>query len=147
MGVSEIKNNAFILAAGYGSRLGRISKKVPKTLININGENSLESNIKLCKQYGIDDIYINIHHLSQMIQDRIQDGSNLGVNISYSYEKKILGTAGAVLPIFKNLSNPFFLIYGDNVTNVNLQKLLNFHKKNNSDFTIVSHKLKDVSRS
>ena len=147
MGISKIKTTALILAAGYGSRLGKVTEKTPKPMIKVGGKTILEHNINLCKKYNIEDIYINTHYLSNVIENYFLDGRDQKVNIKYSYEKKILGTAGAIIPLLNQLSDPFLLLYGDNLTEINIADLISFHENNKSDFTIVTHQLKDASRS
>ncbi len=87
---------AVILAAGKGERLSEITQKIPKPMIEFKGKPLLQHNIELCKKFGIEDIYINLHHLPDKIRDYFGNGERFGVNIKYSYEKELLGTAGAV---------------------------------------------------
>jgi len=139
---------AVILAAGKGSRLGDITKTIPKPMVQIQGKPILEYNILLCKKYGIKDIYINLHHLPDVIVDYFNDGRKYGVKIHYNYEEEILGTAGALISFLPSLENkPYFVIYGDNYTKVSLKSLSDFHYNNNSDFTIVMHYREDVEES
>ena len=140
--------NAVILAAGIGSRLGDITKTVPKPMVQIQGKPILEHNILLCKKYGIKDIYINLHHLPDVIIDYFGDGRKYGVKIHYHYEKEILGTAGALMPFQKSLiDSPFFVIYGDNFIDFDLLDLKIFHEKNIADISILFHWRKDVMSS
>jgi len=119
---------AIILAAGKGERLGQITETIPKTMIKVDGKPILQHNIELCKNYGIFDIYINLHHLPDIITNYFGNGEKFGVNITYSFEKELLGTAGAVKNI-ANLDkhfteNPFYVIYGDNYSNYDLKTLI-----------------------
>jgi len=90
---------AIILAAGKGERLKGVTKKLPKPMIELNGKPVLQHNIELCKKYGINDIYINLHHLPEIITNYFGNGEKFGVQIHYSYERELLGTAGAVRKI------------------------------------------------
>ena len=90
-----------ILAAGEGQRLGEITNKIPKPMIEINGKPVLEHNLEMCRKAGVNDIYINLHHLPDKIRNYFDDGSNYGVNIKYNFEPDLLGTAGALLPFKK----------------------------------------------
>jgi len=135
---------AIILAAGKGERLGNITKSIPKPMIEINGKPILQHNIELCKKYGINDIYINLHHLSSKIIDYIGD------NINYSYENELLGTSGGVRKIMEdnNFNDNFFVIYGDNYhSNIDFKSLIDKSKKYNSIATILFHYRKDVENS
>lgn len=139
---------AVILAAGKGQRLGEISRKIPKPMIEINGKPILEHNLAMCRNSGITDIYINLHHLPNTIINYFGDGSNYGMNISYNLESELLGTSGALLPFKKYLNKePFYVIYGDNYFELNLTAIRQFHEKKQSDFTIALSKLDDVSNS
>src|SRR3972149_10195068 len=94
--------NAIILAAGKGERLKEITNSIPKPMITYKGKPILQYNIELCRKYGITNIYINLHHLPEVITDYFGSGEKFGVNIRYSYEKELLGTAGAVKKIAKD---------------------------------------------
>ncbi len=90
---------AVILAAGKGERLSEITQSIPKPMIEFKGKPLLQHNIELCKRYGIEDIFINLHHLPDRITKYFGDGERFGVKIKYSYEEELLGTAGAVRKI------------------------------------------------
>ena len=112
---------AVILAAGKGERLGNITQRIPKPMIPINGKPILEYNIELCKKNGIDEIFINLHHLPHKIKKYFGDGSRFGVRIKYKYEAEILGTAGGVKNFQEDLgTDPFFVLYGDNLIDMDL---------------------------
>ena len=137
-----------ILAAGEGQRLGEITNKIPKPMIEINGKPVLEHNLEMCRKAGVNDIYINLHHLPDKIRNYFDDGSNYGVNIKYNFEPDLLGTAGALLPFKKNLKDDsFFVIYGDNYISFDLLHLKSFNEKMNADISILFHWRKDVSNS
>jgi NDP-sugar pyrophosphorylase family protein len=139
---------AVILAAGTGARLGEISKKIPKPMILVGGKPVLENNVKLCKNAGIKNIHINLHHLPEVISSYFGDGKKYGVNISYFYEEEIQGTAGALLPMAKYLQNsPIVIIYGDNYFDIDLNDVYQFHQNNESECTIVVHQREDVRNS
>ena len=139
---------AVILAAGKGERLGTITQEIPKPMIEIAGKPILEHNILMCKNNGIEEIFINLHHLPLIIKHYFGNGERWGVKISYKYEPKLLGTAGAVNNFCKELLNmPFFVIYGDNYFDFDLHLLRQFHEEKQSDFTIALCQLDDVSHS
>ena len=125
---------AFILAAGLGSRLGL---DIPKPMYKINGKPVLEHNIILLNKYGINDICITIHYKGEIVKDYFGDGSKWGVNIQYSFEEKLLGTSGGVENskwfVDKEL---FFVVYGDNYIDIDLNKMLKSHNKSKPISTI-----------
>ena len=77
---------AVILAAGKGERLKEVTDRIPKPMIEYKGKPILQHNIELCKKFGIDEIFINTHHLHEIIQNYFSDGKKFGVKISYSVE-------------------------------------------------------------
>ncbi len=124
---------AIILSAGLGSRTKPLTNLYPKVMLKIGGKPILEHQIILCRKHGIKEIAINLHYKPKVITDYFHDGANWGVKISYSHEKKLLGTAGAL----KKLTNywngqTFLMLYGDNFTNVDLSKIIKFSQKNNA---------------
>lgn len=139
---------AVILAAGKGERLKEITKSIPKPMIKFKGKPILEHNIDLCKTYGIKEIFINTSHLAEKIMDYFGDGSKFGVSIKYTYEKKLLGTSGA-LNNFKNdlIQEPFFVIYGDNYSEFNLVSLKKKFLSLETIGVIGCHYRKDISNS
>jgi len=126
---------ALVLAAGIGSRLKL--KDIPKPMYEIDGKPILEHNILLLKKYNILDICVTVHHKGEVIKNYFGDGSRFGVNIKYSFEEKLLGTSGALRAVNWFLDDkPFFVVYGDNYTNINLGEMLQFHKSNKPIATI-----------
>ena len=140
---------AIILAAGIGKRLGSITQNIPKPMIKVDNKPILEHNILMCKRNGIEDIFINLHHLPSFIKNYFGDGKKWGVNIKYKYEPKLLGTAQTVYNFQDHLSESFFVVYGDNYFNydTDLNYIKSFHDSKNSDFTIGLCKVDDVSNS
>ena len=136
---------AVILAAGKGDRLKDITKDIPKPMISFKGKPVLQYNIELCKKYGIEEIYINLHHLAAKIKDYFGNGEKYGVHITYSYEEEMQGTAGAIKKIacdfwketpprdsnisVPNSLEPFYVIYGDQISDFNLDSLKEKYQK------------------
>jgi len=127
---------AIILCAGKGTRLLPITKNIPKPMIPLGKYPLLEYNILLCKKNGIEEIFINTSHLPEKIKGYFGDGSRWGVKIVYSFEKDLLGTAGALQNFKDYLDEDFLVIYGDNLTNLNLTEMLKYHKEKKSLATL-----------
>ncbi|MEO8949192.1 MAG: nucleotidyltransferase family protein [Mucilaginibacter sp.] len=139
---------AVILSAGKGSRISEITRTMPKPMIQFKGKPILEHNIELCKSYGITDLFINTHHLPEVIKDYFGDGSAFGVNIEYSFEPEILGTASGLTNFKSQLKDePFFVIYGDNFSNFDLMSLNEKIKLSGGMAVIGFHHRDDVSAS
>ena len=139
---------AVILAAGEGSRISSLTRKIPKPMIKYNGKPILEHNIELCKKNGITEIFINTHHLADIIKNYFGNGNRWGVNIHYSYEKELLGTASALVSFKDHLKDDsFFVIYGDNYSQFDIISLKEKAKEVNSMGIIAFHYREDVSTS
>jgi NDP-sugar pyrophosphorylase family protein len=145
---------AIVLAAGVGNRLKGVLDDVPKPMAKIGGKPILQHNIEWLKNSGVTDIYINLHHLPDIITGYFGDGSGFGIRITYSPEKNLLGTAGAVKKIardyWKNAINePFLVVYGDNVvSDFDLDRVTDFHKTRRGIGTIcLYNKPEEVSKS
>ncbi len=130
---------AVIPAGGKGTRLGKITQKIPKPMIKIGGLTLLEHQINLLKRYGIKDILILTGHLSEVIENYFKDGKQFGVKISYFRENEPLGSAGGLKEIENLLPKMFLVLFGDIMLDVNLRKLINFHKKKGGVGTLVLH--------
>ncbi len=130
---------ALVLAGGKGTRLGEKTQLTPKPMLQIGGKPVLQHQVELFKSYGITDITFLVNHLSDSIIQHFGDGSNFGVSIQYYNEREPLGTAGGLKDLENILTDDFILLYGDVMLNMDLSRLIAFHKKNESDCTIVVH--------
>jgi len=142
---------AILLAAGQGERLRPLTNKIPKVMIPIGQLPLLEYNIRLLKRNGFDEIAINLFWHGETIRKYFKDGKKWSVKIFYSDEKEILGTAGGAKKCAKLLklkdNEPILVYYGDNLTNLNLKKLLAYHLKKKADLTIAVIERQDVKHS
>jgi mannose-1-phosphate guanylyltransferase len=112
---------AVILAAGKGTRLKPLTDSLPKVMVPVCGKPALEYHIENLARAGITEVFVNLHHLPDVIMKHFGDGSRWGVHIDYSYEPDILGTAGAVKKLEAELrGSPFLVVYGDNYLEMDL---------------------------
>jgi NDP-sugar pyrophosphorylase family protein len=118
---------ALILAAGEGSRLRPLTLTRPKPMLPIGGRPLLEHTVRWLRSYGIVDLAINLHYRGDAVTSHFTDGSNFGVNITYSHEETLAGTAGAVRKLNSYFHTTALIVYGDLLTNINLRRLLSFH--------------------
>jgi NDP-sugar pyrophosphorylase family protein len=103
-----------ILAGGLATRLGPLTKNVPKSLIPIHGEPFVAHQLRLLQRSGVQHVILCIGHFGNMIEQAIGDGSAFGVKVEYSYDGATLrGTAGAVKGALPKLGKKFFVMYGD----------------------------------
>ncbi len=103
-----------ILAGGLATRLRPVTGKIPKSLIEIDGEPFIAHQLRLLRARGIQRAVLCVGHLGEMIQAAIGDGSQLGFDVDYSFDgPALLGTAGAIRNALPKLGPEFFVIYGD----------------------------------
>lgn len=133
---------AFLLAAGKGTRLQPLTFHTPKCLVPVCGKPLIEYWFDLFELYGINDILINTSHLSEKVRDYINNNSR-SLNITLTYEETLLGSGGTIKKNrdFVNGESRFFIFYADNLTNINLDKMLQFHNENKRDFTLALFKV------
>jgi NDP-sugar pyrophosphorylase family protein len=120
---------AMIMAAGKGTRLGKITGSIPKVLVDINGKTVLERAAENCSKYGFDDIIINVHHFAPMVIDEVQRLKALGYKIEVSDESdSLLDTGGGLFKARHFFDeSPFLLYNADILTDFNIRNLYNYH--------------------
>ena len=124
---------AMIFAAGLGTRFKPWTNDHPKALALINGRSLLQRNIEYLQQYGITDVVVNVHHFAGQVIDAINKNKGWGSNITISNERaELLETGGGLLKARQLLEGeePFIALNVDILTNLNLHKLLLFHRLN-----------------
>ena len=103
-----------ILAGGLGTRLGELTKSIPKALIEVNGEPFIAHQLRLLRQNGVDRVVLCISHLGEVIRGFVGDGTAFDLHVDYSYDGPVLlGTAGAIRQAQPLLGEQFFILYGD----------------------------------
>ncbi len=136
--VRKVENTVLIMAGGFGKRLGKLTKDKPKPLLQVEDVPLLEKIIQNLVAHGLYKIIISTHYKSKMIRDYFEDGSRVGAEIQYLYEKKPLGTGGALkLLNEEELNNlPLLIMNADLVTNIDYKSFLDFHLISKSLMTI-----------
>lgn len=127
---------AFIMAAGEGTRLRPLTYIRPKPLVPLGNKPIIYRIISLLKTNGITDIIINLHYKGERIKEFLGNGKDLGVDIIFSEEETLLGTAGGVKKMEESLTDTFVVISGDIATDINIREMITFHKKKDSLFTL-----------
>ncbi len=120
-----------ILAGGMATRLGNLTKNLPKSLISIQGKPFLEYQLAFLNKSGIQDIVLCVGHLGTQIKEMFGAGSSFNVNIRYSTEDKLLGTAGAIKKAESMLDDIFFTMYGDSYLFLDFKDVMSFFGSNN----------------
>ena len=134
---NSIKHNqVFLMAGGLGSRLYPLTKDCPKPLLKINSRPILERIIEKFIAEGFYNFTICVNYKSELFVEYFEDGSSLGVNIDYLFEKKRLGTAGALSNIKKNIDSPIIVMNADLLNKAPFSDLLEFHEESKSKITM-----------
>jgi NDP-sugar pyrophosphorylase family protein len=109
-----------ILVGGFGSRLGSLTKEIPKCLIEINGRPFVDWQLDLLVKNGFSDFVFCVSYKSKTIQEYIGDGTERGIRIRYSIDGETqLGTGGAIQKAIPMLGEVFGVIYGDSYLPIN----------------------------
>ncbi len=103
-----------ILAGGLATRLRPVTERIPKSLVEINGEPFLAHQLRLLASRGIRRAVLCIGHMGEMIRDFAGDGARFGIELAYSPDGPLpRGTGGAVAQARPLLGDRFFVLYGD----------------------------------
>jgi NDP-sugar pyrophosphorylase family protein len=103
-----------ILAGGLATRLRPLTEKIPKALIEINGEPFIAHQLRLLESKGIRRVVLCLGYRGEMVRDLVRDGSRFGLAVDYSFDGPALrGTAGAIHQALPVLEEAFFVLYGD----------------------------------
>jgi len=131
---------AVILAGGLGSRLKPFTEIIPKPLLPVGEKSVLEIQIEQLKKYNFNEIYLATNYRSEYFESFFGDGSKYGVKIIISKEDIPLGTAGPLKLLSDRLDEPFLVMNGDILTQLNFSDFYNFSINKNSKLTIAVKK-------
>ena len=138
---------AMVMAAGKGTRLQPVTDLVPKPMAPVANRPVVLHILRLLKRHGLDEVVLNLHHLPEVITGYLGDGSEVGLDIRYSFEPELLGTAGGVKKNEDFLGTGTFLIMsGDALTDIDLTALVAAHRRNGSIATIAVQPVADPSQ-
>lgn len=137
---------AMIMAAGVGSRLMPLTVDIPKPMIPVANRPLMESIVNLLYTHGYRELIANLHYHKQVISKYFGDGSAFGLDLIYSPEEVLLGTAGGVKNCEWFLDECFVVISGDALTDVNLTNLYLNHKKKGALATIALKEVEEVEQ-
>lgn len=138
---------AMILAAGLGTRLRPLTNTIPKPLLPVGGTPLIVWNLLLLRHHGIRDVIINLHHLGDLIEKELGDGSTVGMRISYSHEPTVLGTGGGLKQAERFFEGESFLVLnGDTLCDLDVGALCRFHRQEKPLATMVVRDDPDVDR-
>ncbi len=133
---------AIIMAGGKGTRIQPMTLIRPKPLIPIANRPMIDYIIKKLEIQGYTDIVVTLNYFKNQIKNYLNQ-AHPDLNIKYSIEKKPLGTAGGLNKADRHLDDTFFVLSGDVLVDVDLDKLLEFHQEKNALATILLTPVKD----
>lgn len=131
-----------IFCGGYGSRLGSITKKIPKPMVPVMNKPFLEHLLIQLKSIGIRKVFLLVGYKHKKIKNYFKFGKKFGLKIQYSYNHPDFKTGYRLNAIKKKIRENFLLMYCDNYSPFNLKKHFNYFKKTKSLITLSIHKKK-----
>jgi len=123
-------NWAVVMAGGKGKRLMPFTESVPKPMIKVAGRPILERIILHLVSSGIRRIFISVNHLSEIIENHFEDGSDYGAEIVYLHENEPLGSGGGISLLPEIAEHPLLVMNGDLIAETNCADMINFHTQN-----------------
>src|SRR3954462_5632413 len=124
------------MAGGEGTRLRPLTSNQPKPMVPICGKPCMEHIVELLAKHGFDSVIVTLAFLPQAIRGYFGTGEALGIDIGYSVEESPLGTAGSVRLAAPELDDTFLVISGDALCDIDLSKIVEFHKEKGAAVTI-----------
>ena len=132
-------NHVVIVAGGKGTRLSALFGNIPKAMVPVGGKPVLQHQLELAAKAGVQSATIFAGFLADQIAEFVGDGSRFGMNITVRVEDEPLGNAGAVLQSLKTLPESFFVMYGDVMMAVDLERMARVHRDHGAAFTAFVH--------
>lgn len=137
---------AVIMAGGKGVRLRPMTCNLPKPMVPVLGRPVMEYSLHLLKKHGVKRAVATVQYLPEAISRYFGDGSPWGVRLEYAQEDTPLGTAGSVKNAMDGINEPFFVLSGDALTDIDLTRAMAFHREKQAAVTIVLKKVPDPVR-
>lgn len=123
------KNQVILMLGGLGTRLRPLTNDIPKPMLKVGNKPIVETIVDGFKQYGYTNFIFSVNYKREVIQNYFQTGEAFGITIEYVEEEKRMGTAGALSLLENRPNEPFFVMNGDLLTQVNFNQLMQFHKE------------------
>ncbi|HEX7246234.1 MAG TPA: NDP-sugar synthase [Solirubrobacterales bacterium] len=132
---------AMVLAAGLGTRLRPITYALPKPMVPVLNRPVMEHSVRLLARHGFGEAIANLHWFPETIQDHFGDGSAFGVELTYSHEDRLLGTAGGVRNVAEFLGDSFLVVAGDALTDLDFAAMREFHESHDGLVTLATKRV------
>jgi len=132
------------MAGGEGTRLRPMTANQPKPMLPVVNRPIMEHVLRLLRQHGFDETVVTVQFLASLVRNYFGDGEDFGMSLQYATEETPLGTAGSVRNAQDALRDePFLVISGDALTDIDLSKLVAFHKNNGALVTVALTRVPD----
>jgi len=135
-----------ILAAGLGTRLRPVTYSIPKPMVPVLGRPLMEHAVRLLTRHGFREAIANLHWFPETIEGRFGDGSAFGMELSYSREEKLLGTAGGVRNVAEFLGDSFLVVAGDALTDIDFGAMREFHESHDGLVTMATKRVAETDQ-
>jgi mannose-1-phosphate guanylyltransferase/mannose-1-phosphate guanylyltransferase/phosphomannomutase len=134
-----------VMAAGLGKRLRPLTWEIPKPLVPVGNRPIMEHILALLARQGFNDVIANLHWFPETIRERFGEGDALGLQLTYSYEERLLGTAGGVRNVRDYFgSEPFVVMAADALTDIDLAGLARAHAEHDWIATLAVKPVRDT---
>ena len=137
---------AMLLAAGLGTRLRPLTDRVSKSMIPVINKPSLFYSLDLLRKSKINETVINLYQQRSQIKDYVKDGENFNMQVLYSEEDSLMGTAGGLKKMESYFKDTFLVLSADGITDFNIHQAVQFHKQKVALATVVLKKTKEKFR-
>lgn len=129
---------AVALAGGTGSRLQPLTFKVPKPLLQVGRTSILERALESLHASRVDDVWLAVNYMAELIEERIGDGSRYGLRVRYLREEEPLETAGPLTLLPDEPPGPVIVTNTDQITNMSFARMVDYHMSEQADITVAS---------
>jgi mannose-1-phosphate guanylyltransferase len=137
---------AMVLAAGLGTRLRPITFAMPKPMVPVLNRPVMEHSVRLLVRHGFGEAIANLHWFPETIEGHFGDGSEFGIELSYSREEQLLGTAGGVRKAAGFLGDSFLVVAGDALTDLDFAAMREFHESHDGLATMATKRVADTDQ-
>jgi mannose-1-phosphate guanylyltransferase len=137
---------AMVLAAGLGTRLRPVTHAIPKPMVPVLNRPVMEHTARLLARHGFAETIANLHWFPEAIEGHFGDGAAFGLELSYSHEEKLLGTAGGVRNVAGFLGDSFLVVAGDALTDLDFGAMREFHESHDGLATLATKRVADTDQ-
>jgi mannose-1-phosphate guanylyltransferase len=138
---------SIILVGGKGTRLRPLTYETPKQMLPLVGVPMIECVLEALARHGVTDAVLSLGYLPDRFTEAYPSNLISGVRVTYAVEQEPLDTAGAIrfASTFADVGETFLVVNGDVVTDLDVTRLLNFHRESGAEVTIALHPVEDPS--